>query len=202
MNILRLSTLSLILAIAVMTLGYANPSFAAPKKCGGNPDTVLPGCGGTADVAAEFKVALLQGGLPDEANGMVISKDEDACGTTEGENRGATFPEGCVTVFDVDFDPAEGAELDLRAFSLEVRLNKSDMMIFFTDMEIPDSGPVSNDTVYVSDRLPVTISRDGDSFTVEVNMENLALIKAHHERKGDLVGPIAIGKIVFTPDPP
>jgi len=33
MNILRLSTVSLTLAIAVFALGYANPSFAAPKNC-------------------------------------------------------------------------------------------------------------------------------------------------------------------------
>ena len=38
MNILRLSTLSLTLAIAVMTLGYTNLAFAAkPDKCPGNP---------------------------------------------------------------------------------------------------------------------------------------------------------------------
>ena len=36
--------LALTLAIALMTLGYANPSFAAPKKCVADPDA--PGCGG------------------------------------------------------------------------------------------------------------------------------------------------------------
>ena len=36
MNILRLSTLSLTLVIAVISLGYANPSFAAPS-CSKNP---------------------------------------------------------------------------------------------------------------------------------------------------------------------
>jgi len=46
MNILRLSTLSLTLAIVVFALGSANPSFAAPKKCDGDPFPIPPGCGG------------------------------------------------------------------------------------------------------------------------------------------------------------
>ncbi len=40
--------LTLTLAIALMTLGYVNPSFAAPKKCDGAP-AGTPGCGGGED---------------------------------------------------------------------------------------------------------------------------------------------------------
>ena len=47
MNILRLSTLTLALAIAVITLGYVNSSSAAPKKC--LTDPTAPGCGGGGD---------------------------------------------------------------------------------------------------------------------------------------------------------
>ncbi len=174
MNILRLSTLSLILAIAVMTLGYANPSFAAPKKCGGNPDTVLPGCGGTDDVAAEFTVELQRGGLSGNTDGLLISNlgGNLDCGTTEGENRGASFPEGCVTV-SVCFLPLgpgpTGCPLALQLSSLMVRLSQSDMQLFFTSGPIPMSGPVSNDSVYQSDRLPVTIIRIGPSFEIPVD---------------------------------
>ena len=54
MRILRLSTLSLTLAIAVFALGYANPSFAAPL-CSNNPThpRCVPDGGGTADLDYE-----------------------------------------------------------------------------------------------------------------------------------------------------
>ncbi|MCH7508856.1 MAG: hypothetical protein IIB68_03325 [Proteobacteria bacterium] len=59
MNTLRLSTLSLSLVVAVLTLGYANPSFAAPKKCDGAlPGT--PGCGGGNNTTGiEYTVELM-----------------------------------------------------------------------------------------------------------------------------------------------
>ncbi|MHC4088020.1 MAG: hypothetical protein ACYSU5_22860 [Planctomycetota bacterium] len=53
MNILRLSTLSLTLAIAVMTLGYANPSFAG-KKCTEDPNH--PSCKPPADAGNLYTV--------------------------------------------------------------------------------------------------------------------------------------------------
>ncbi len=46
MNILRLSTLSLTLAIAFVTLGYVNSSSAAPKTCAEHP---RPSCDGEGD---------------------------------------------------------------------------------------------------------------------------------------------------------
>ncbi len=196
MNILRLSTLSLALAIAVFALGYVNPSFGAPKKCDGNPDTVLPGCGGTDDVAAEFTVELQPGGLSGNTDGLLVTSD-GTCGTTEGENRGASFPNTCVTVCFIT--GPTGCPLALQLSSLRVRLSQSDMQLFFTSGPIPMSGPVSNDSVYQSDLLPVTIIRIGQSFEIPVDEVGLELTKTHKPMKGDLVGPIAIWTIVFTP---
>ncbi len=94
--------------------------------------------------------------------------------------------------------------MTLRAFALNVRSNKSDVLIFFTDGQIISGHNTGG--VYVSGRLPVTISPDGSSpsgstpFTVKVNMDGLAVEKNHQPRKGELVGPIAIGEIVYTPD--
>ena len=53
MNILRFSTLTLTLAIAVMTLGYADPSFAG-KKC--TKDPMHPSCKPPADAGNLYTV--------------------------------------------------------------------------------------------------------------------------------------------------
>ncbi len=197
MNILRLSTLSLILAIAVMTLGYANPSFGASKKCDGNPDPIPPGCGGADDIEPEFSVEMQQGEVPNDPmtkkppKELVISDGD--CGTTEGENRGASFPDGCVMTVEVCFRPPgpTGCPLTLQLFSLGVKLSKSDVQLFFTSDQ--------NDSVYQTERLAVKIIRIGSSFEIPVNTVGLNLTKAHQPMKGDLVGPIAIGNIVYTP---
>ena len=55
----------------------------------------------------------------------------------------------------------------------------------------------------VSDRLPATINRSNDgSITVTVNESGRFVEKNHQPDKGDLVGPIAIGEIVYTPITP
>ncbi len=92
--------------------------------------------------------------------------------------------------------------MSLKLFSLGVKLSKSDVQLFFTSDAIPISGPVSNDSVYQTDRLSVPINRIGATFELPVNTDDLNLTKAHQPMKGDLVGPIAIGEIVFRPDPP
>ena len=57
MNILRLSTLSLTLAIAVITLGYVNPSFAGkPGAC--NSDPPHPSCKDDPVSSITYRVAL------------------------------------------------------------------------------------------------------------------------------------------------
>ena len=195
MNILRLSTLSVTLAIAVFALGYANPSFA---------DKPPHDHGGGDDPATVFSVEMHPGDVGG-ADGLLTSNGVD-CGTTEdlGQRElDAGFPAleegGCVTVDVFFITPPTGGPLTLRAFGLIVRSNKSDVLIFLTDGEIID-GHLVPDTagVYVSERLPATISRNG-SITVEVGLSDLNVVKNHQPGKGDLVGPIAIGIIVYTP---
>ena len=69
MNTVRLSTLSLTIAIAVMTLGYANPSFADKPS---NGDHEHGGGGGGAD-GAMFRVTILDDDL---AGGSTVAVDE------------------------------------------------------------------------------------------------------------------------------
>ena len=97
-----------------------------------------------------------------------------------------------------------GAPVILRAFTFGVRFNRSEAKLFFTDGPIlfPDRNPGDG---YAVSGLPMTIIPDGSSpsgstpFTVKVNLSDLFVIKSHQPRKGDLVGPIAIGEIVYTP---
>ncbi len=202
MSILRLSTLSLTLAIAVMTLGY-NPSLAKPKcddpPCGGGGG----GGGGGEDPATEFMVEMQRGTLAENTAGLVTSNGV-ACGITEGEINGGRFPDGCVTVYANFITEPIGAPLILRAFTFGVRLNRSEAKLFFTDGPIlfPNRNPGDG---YAVSGLPYTIIPDGSSpsgstpFTVKVNLSGLFAIKSHQPRKGDLVGPIAVGEIVYTP---
>ena len=78
MNILRLSTLSLALAIAVITLGYVNPSFAAPS-CSKNP--THPDCipdGGGGDSSEGGKAFLFEIDVNDvsKCDATPVSVDE------------------------------------------------------------------------------------------------------------------------------
>ncbi len=61
MNILRLSTLSLSLAIAIFALGYVNPSFAAPpdKPCSPWPSCKDDGGGGGGGDDATYNVVIV-----------------------------------------------------------------------------------------------------------------------------------------------
>ena len=142
------------------------------------------------------------GDVVDAADGLLTS--DTACGTTEDQGQrelDVSFPasiaEGCVTVTNVPFISPPTGTVTLRAFALNVRSNKSDVLIFFTDGEI--IGKTNTGGVYVSERLPATISRNG-LITVEVGLSGLNVEKNHQPNKGDLVGPIAIGKIVYTPN--
>ncbi len=63
MNILRLSTLSLTLAIAVITLGYANPASAAKPDCVADP--THPSCKTPPDstiIYAAHLIATMENG--------------------------------------------------------------------------------------------------------------------------------------------
>ena len=197
MTISRVSTLSLGIVFAVIALGYASPAFAPPPVCPSDHPKCKDDSG--EDPATTFSVEMQQGELPDEASGLVIST---CAGTTEDQGQGeldVSFPDGCVTVTDVLFmSPPIGAEVTLRAFALLVRANRSDVVIFFTDGHV--SGNTNTGGVYVSERLAATISRNGGPITVDVNTSGLVVEKNHQPNKGHLVGPIAIGQIVYTPD--
>jgi len=204
MSILRLSTLSLTLAIAVFALGY-NPSLAKPKcddpPCGGGGGG---GGGGGEDPATDFMVEMQQGELLDDPDtgeppeGLVTSNGV-ACGITKGElHNGVRFPEGCVTVYANFKTEPIGTDLILRAFTFGYRVNRLNARLFFTDGPIvfPDRNTGDG---YGLNGVPVTISGSNGSITVKVNLSGLYAIKSHQLRKGDLVGPIAIGEIVYTP---
>ncbi len=92
MNILRLSTFSLTLAIAVFALGYANPSFAG-KKCDADPNH--PSCkdgggGGDDDKTLRAKFDLFIGTtgpqyiLSDNGSYPNSNKDHVQVGTGSG----------------------------------------------------------------------------------------------------------------------
>ena len=83
--------------------------------------------------------------------------------------------------------------MTLKLWYVQVNLNKSNVKIWFlVDNQL---------NAYVTDSLPVEIIPDesSSSFTVDVNLPDLVVEKNHHPGKGDLVGPIAIGEIVYTP---
>ena len=121
-----------------------------------------------------------------------------ACGSTAGELRpggvGAVFPDDCAFIY-VNFDPPDGAPFLLELWYVQVNLNKSNVKIWFrADNE---------NNLFVTDHLAVTIIPDADesssAFTVEVNEFDLTAERNHNPGKGDLVGFIAIGNIVYTP---
>ena len=122
----------------------------------------------------------------------------DACGSTENETRpggvGAVFPADCA-VIDVCFITGPtGCPLPLSLWYVQVNLNKSTVSIAFrADLE---------NNLFVINNLSVTIIPDESSsaFTVEVNRDKLTAERIHNPGKGDLVGPIAIGEIVYTPE--
>ena len=210
MNILRLSALSL--TIVLFTLGglILPESTTLAHHCKGGhwkPACDDPAPPGSDGGDTEFMVEMQRGTwLGPEPEGLVTS-DGVACGSTEGQGQGeldVAFPasilDGCVTVDVCFITGTTGCPLKLRAFALLVKANQS-AVIFFTDGEI-DEGHNTGGT-YVSDRLPAMINRSNDgSITVTVNESDRFVEKNHQPDKGDLVGPIAIGKIVYTPKPP
>ena len=188
MSILRLSTLSLTVAIAVFALGY-NPSFAGKPDSEGKHDHG----DGKDKTETVFLVEMQRGTLDETTPGLVTTKP--ACGSTEGElHLGAVFADDCAVIDVYYITPPTGGPLTLKLWYVQVNLKKSNVKIAFR--------PDNQDNLYVTDHLPVTIIPDesSSSFTVDVNMSGLTVEKNHNPGKGDLVGPIAIGEIVYTPE--
>ena len=75
MNRIRLSTFLLILAVAVISLGYMSSSFAG-KKC--DEDPTHPSCGGDVDdppvTSAQYTAALVEGAFRFKAVDVTLNK--------------------------------------------------------------------------------------------------------------------------------
>ena len=140
----------------------------------------------------------MQSGTVGDKDGLVTSGV--ACGSTEGElHLGAVFivppvgEEGCADIQVYFKSGPSGGPLTLHLWYVQVNLNKSNVKIWFrADNE---------NNLFVTDHLAVTIIPDESSsaFTVEVNEFDLTAERNHNPGKGDLVGFIAIGNIVYTP---
>ena len=179
MKILVLSTLSLALAIVVMTLGYVNPSFAnkPPHDHGGG------------DPVTTFSVVVVAGA----GIGNWVVTPAGCEGQTDSQKLTFHFPPGCPTGHVV----AGGVLFYL--YGIEVREKKTDVMLFFTD--VPVVYPIGSD-VYNTGRLSAEVVEiGGSSLEIQVNLTGLNLIKAAQPNRGMTVGPIAVGDIVFTANP-
>ena len=197
---------STLFVASILTFGLsteiASAHGPACEKHHKKDDGCSPPGGGGGNTETVFDVAMVRGScLPDfdpmgnPLEGVVISNG--ACGSTEGELQlGAVFPvfpDTCAVIGVCFMSDPTGHCLPLRVYYVQVNLNKSNVKIWFrADNE---------NNLFVTDHLAVTISGDGppSAFTVEVNEFNLTAERNHNPGKGDLVGPIAIGEIVYTP---
>ena len=196
MNILRLSTLSLTLAVAVFALGY-NPSFAD------KPGSVCEehcSHGGDDDLKTTYTVQM----HPGTVGGNVVVA-ENLCagttGTTGNSIRSVRFrgPGNCGVVFGVpiiDSGPS-GYVLDLKLTGLEMRAGQDVLAfkaahLFFTSL--------TDGSIYTSDTVGASFifDEDKDSFFATVNKNDVNLIKEVNPMKGQVVGPISVGTIEYT----
>ena len=194
MNILRLSTLLLALAIAVMTLGYVNSSSAGPKNCVENDPRwgcdPKPGDDGTET----FSVDVVAG--TGNFNWVVATGD---CAGTTTMKLNASFPVGppCGSTITVQFKdpPGPTGSVVLRLFEIVVRPKKPDVTLKFTsNMTVVEGESIS---IYRTDRLPWTLG-GLSPLTLDIGDTMVELIKPQEPDKGALLGPIAVGTIVYT----
>lgn len=172
----------------------AVPGFPADPNCD---------CGG-GDDATQFSVEVLAGDVT--SNWLLMTEEDDDCDGRASENLIANFHEtlppcGEVTVFNVD--PPGGGPLLLYLYQIHVRNTKRETSVrlwFTSDENTPF--PVQNETVYASDRLLATIEAGpaGSSFQIRVNETDKNLIKGSQPDKGEVVGLISVGKIVYYPE--
>ncbi len=188
MNILRLSTLSLTVAIAVFALGYVSPSFADQP----DPTTREHGQHDGEDGTEKFSVEYIT-----TVRGIYGVNTPGGCAGTTDKNLSVNFLTNCVTP-----DVMAGGTA-LYASAIAVRDMKLDVLLFFRteQLEFPNRNPGE---LYVSDRLPVTIV-DGDpreegsaNFHLTVRNPAVVLTKAHQPNKGTTLPSIAVGNIVYT----
>ncbi len=196
MNISRLSTLSLALAIAVITLGVGANGWAAPGECTGKKTDRDPECSVDDPPETTFTVNI-------DVDSNSTYPPAMCMGTTE-KGLSAGFPlNNCqVTLADDRFPPRPYC---LFAADVKNTRKETSVMFFFHS----PCGDHPGDGVWRTLRLPATVVVGGPgNFTVtEVfgSFQNMELTKNHQpfkevplSEKFSVVGPI----VYTAPAPP
>jgi len=153
MKILRLFSLSLTLAVAIFALGYADPSFAAPKKCDGNPMPIPPGCpkedpDPEPDPSATFKVEVYFTEAPPafpeaDADGTAPTAD----GKSNGQRRSVSAPKLKLNLAELDAYLPDACQFGEQTaqFALGTYKNKQTQLFTyvngdFWNFQVPNAG--------------------------------------------------------------
>ena len=179
--------LTLTLAIAVITLGYVNPSFADKPDSGGNHGP-HDGDDGTETISVDVVMGA------GSHNWVVATGD---CAGTTSKKLSASFPVGppCGSTITVDYITGPSGSITLRLFEIVVRPKKQDVTLKFTsNMTVVEGESIS---IYRTDRLPWTLG-GLSPLTLDIGDTMVELIKPQEPDKGALLGPIAVGTIVYT----
>ncbi len=194
MKILRLSTLSLTLAIAVFSLGYVNPSFAGKPDSEGNHDH-----GGEGNTETTFTVDIKVGS-------NITDPPRDCTGTTEKGLSVGFLLDNCRVTLN-DFNVPFGID-DYCLFAVDVKNTRKEtsVMFFFHNPcgEHPGTG------VWRTLRLPATVkisvgNEPGVFRVMEVfgSFQDVVLTKNHQPYKEvPLTDTITVGDIVYKEPPP
>ena len=211
MNILRLSTLSLAVAIAVLALAYANPSFAG-KKC--DDDSTHPSCkdegGGGSDTNVPLAVAVVEHRdyVPDENSGPPFQPDCEAQASSI-KNLWAYFPRHdiCATLI------TSSGYLIADDIVIRVKIEKKkagalpkviSVQVIGQDMDGAEGLIHQSDVIT---NIESVESNGGGSFVIHVHADDVQLWKCDgHLLKGQTTctedaGTFAIQDMVYTPDP-
>ncbi len=196
MSILRLSTLSMTLAIAVITLGVSVNGWAAPGECTGKKSDRDPACNVDDPPETTFTV------------NMIVTSNETPIGvmctsTTEsGSGLGAGFgPEACkVKLNDETF-----GEHDYCLFATSVKnTNKGTSVMLFMrrDCDVVNStGDDNYHTLQLTAELVLDLGEEAPDFYIVVDQpaDGAVLTKIHQPGKNKpLDDKIFIDPIVYT----
>ena len=203
MNILRLSTISLTLVIAVMTLGVSTgiPSVAeagGPPACKGTNKND-PDCSGAGGTETKYTVEL-------QAHVMGGLVTTDACvGLNKSSKLHAVFPgdfianptrTGCAE-FTISGGTYDGVTLHLG--EIAVTKQNTRVILFFTSD--PTHQFPGNETGFQTPRLVATPASFLGIITLTVNNGVVPVTKSNQPDKGENVGDIAVGAFVYVPVP-
>ncbi len=196
MNISRLSTLSLTLAIAVITLGVSVNGWAAPGECTGKKSDRDPDCDVDDPPQTTFTVNMEVTSIRTPIAVMCTSTTES------GGGLGAGFgPEACrVSLTDSTY-----GRRDYCLFATSVRnTNKGTRVMLFMrrDCDVVNStGDDNYHTLGLAAELVLNVGEEGPDFRIEVNepAEGKVLTKIHQPDKNKpLDDKIFIGDIIYT----